>query len=430
MPPSSRLSHGIALLLIATLTVACEKRPGGVSPASYIPRLEKNLRENIIPFWTQRCFDRQNGGYIINFDAEGKPTGQSSKMIVTQARMVWLFSRLAREGYEPARRLEGAELGYRFLRDRMWDQRNGGFYWEVDATGMNHLKPKKHLYGQAFALYALSEYALASRLPEPMKLADRLFQLIDTKAYDPKYGGYRESFEEDWSASPPGDTGYLGPVDFKLMNTHLHLMEAFTAYYRAGKSTAARDRLLELISIECNQVVRKSPFACTDKYRRDWGPVLTGDYGRVSFGHNLENIWLVIDAQKALGISTTPALDLYKALFTYSFRYGFDDEKGGFFESGPLNKPPDRLDKTWWVQAEALVSSLSMYELTREHHYWDVFSETYDFVDKYQTDWRRGEWYETVHPDGTTAGAKGQIWKAGYHTGRSMLECLAILRRL
>ena len=124
--------------------------------------LEKILTENIVPFWYDKSLDRTNGGYTISFDIEGKLKEPVTKMIVTQARQVWLFSRLARAGYEPKKNLEAAELGYRFLRDKMWDPTNGGFYWEVDATGNQKLKPNKHLYGQSFALYAMSEYALAS----------------------------------------------------------------------------------------------------------------------------------------------------------------------------------------------------------------------------------------------------------------------------
>jgi mannose/cellobiose epimerase-like protein (N-acyl-D-glucosamine 2-epimerase family) len=55
---------------------------------SYIPRLEKALYANPHPFWYPRYIDRAHGGYIINFNAQGEPNGRSSKMIVTQSRMV------------------------------------------------------------------------------------------------------------------------------------------------------------------------------------------------------------------------------------------------------------------------------------------------------------------------------------------------------
>jgi cellobiose epimerase len=296
----------------------------------------------------------KNGGYLINFDQAGKPSGQTNKMIVTQARMVWLFSRLAREGYQPATMLDAADLGYRFLRDKMWDRKNGGFYWEVDGTGNQRLQPDKHLYGQSFALYALSEYAMAAKKPEPLQLATRLFELLEVKSHDGQYGGYRESFREDWSPFSPGASSYMGPVEFKLMNTHLHLLESVTAYYRAASSPKAYQRLVELINIQSNAVVRKGIVGCTDKYRQNWEPDLSGKYATISYGHDLENIWLLTDACKAAGLSPYPFLDLFKAIFENSYKYGFDTEKGGFFESGPFLRPADNRDKTWWVQAEAL----------------------------------------------------------------------------
>src|SRR6188474_662922 len=142
--------------------------------ATYVPKLEKNLKENITAFWLSKSLDRSNGGYTINFGPKGEPKGPGTKMIVTQARTVWLFSRLVRAGYGGPEYLQAAEHGYRFLKEKMWDAKNGGFYWEVDATGNQKLKPRKHLYGQAFGLYALSEYYLTSKKKEALDLAIRL----------------------------------------------------------------------------------------------------------------------------------------------------------------------------------------------------------------------------------------------------------------
>ena len=431
--------------------------------AAYVARLEKNLNQAIIGFWYPKCLDRKNGGYAINFGPTGEPKGDGAKMIVTQARMVWLFARLAqvrqradsgndpgisrqpRSSYAPEVRaepdrlglrglglrecLEAAELGYRFLRDEMWDGKNGGFYWEVDATGERKLKPNKHMYGQAFALYAISEYYLASHRRDVLDFAIQLFNLIEARSHDEKYGGYLESFDKNWTELSRGDVSYMGTESsFKLMNTHLHLLEAMAAFYRASQLPLARRRLVELIEIESNTVVRKGLPACTDKYERDWKPRLDGDYARVSYGHDLENIWLLIDAREAAGMSNYPMLDLYKALFDYALKYGYDEQAGGFFESGKFNRRADNLNKTWWVQGEALISSLNMYRLTGDTRYAEVFEKTYDFVEKYVVDWRNGEWFETVTPDGIQRGDKGHEWKAGYHNGRSMIECMRLLR--
>lgn len=69
-----------------------------------------------------------------------------------------------------------------------------------------------------------------------------------------------------------------------------------------------------------------------------------------------------------------------------------------------------------------------MYRLTREPLYWEVFEKTYRFIDAYQTDWKNGEWHATITPEGKATGDKAHLWKAGYHNGRAMIECLALLR--
>jgi mannobiose 2-epimerase len=395
----------------------------------YIPKLERNLTQNIAPFWLKKSIDSQNGGYIIAHNAAGTPNPKASKGIVTQARQVWLFSRMAEQGYMRDEALKAAAHGFAFLRDKMWDPKNGGFYWEVDAAGAAQILPKKHMYGQSFGLYALSQYYIASKDPAALKLADELFRLFEAKAWDKEYGGYREFFNPDWTPVTQAERGYMNAApDLKLMNTHLHLLEAMTTYYRASKSPVARDRLIELINIETNAVVRKDIGACTDKYSRDWTPRLEGNFARVSYGHDIENVWLVIDALETIGMPSHPFVDLFKSLWDYSLKYGYDAENGGLWYTGAFNKPADERRKDWWVQAEAIVSAVYMYKYTKDAKYLDVFRKTYDFIDRYMTDWEVGEWHPAVTAENKASGGKANIWKAGYHNGRAMIECVRVLR--
>lgn len=345
----------VVVVLLSVWPEFCPAQDRSDLAKTYVPKFEKILTENIASFWHTKSIDRANGGYTINFGPKGEPKGEGTKMIVTQARTVWLFSRLARAGYGGKEYIDAADVGYRFLREKMWDAKNGGFYWEVDATGDKKLKPRKHLYGQSFGLYAISEYYLATQRKDVLEFAVRFFNLLEAKSHDDIYGGYVEFFNEDWTPAPASESSYMGAeAGLKLMNTHLHLLEAMTTFYRASKLPLARERLLELINIESNAVVRKNLGACTDKYERDWTPRLEGDYARVSYGHDIENVWLLMDACEAAGVSNHPFLDLYRALFDYSLKYGYDDANGGFYDSGPFNQPADRRGKVWWVQSEAI----------------------------------------------------------------------------
>lgn len=407
----------------------------GTAHGEWARASKRNLNEAIVDFWLPRSIDAEDGGYRISFDEAGNPTAKNTKGIVTQARMVWFFSRLAASGRgnRPSEEyLQAAAHGYQFLRQSMWDSMHGGFYWEVNKTGQEALKPAKHVYGQAFGLYAVSEYAMASGDPDALGFAIELFELLEEKAHDKEYGGYLEFFQSDWTEAPDDLEPYMGEGlrGMKLMNTHIHLMEAMTTFYRASKLPLAKERLIELIDIEANKVVRQEWGACTDKYARDWSPVLNPPYNHVSYGHDIQNVWLIMDAVDTAGLAQKDYHDLYKRLWGYSLTYGYDAEKGGFYYSGSAGMPAENRSKIWWVQAEALVSALRMYEMFGEDKYLDVFSQTFALVSDKQTDWEVGEWHWLVDEQGVGSGPKATIWKAAYHNGRAMLEGLASLDRL
>ncbi|MGH7806660.1 MAG: AGE family epimerase/isomerase [Thermodesulfobacteriota bacterium] len=393
--------------------------------------LERILTKNIIPFWYPQVVDLDFGGYLLNHDLEGNLKCRADKCIVTQARTVWFFSRLARTEYGTTEHLKAAAHGYKFLREQMWDKQFGGFYWEVDSSGEIATKPDKHLYGQAFGLYALSEYAMVTGESSAKGLAQELFNLLEYNAHDSRYGGYLESFRRDWNLVPADKTSYMNTTSvIKLMNTHIHLMEAIMMYYLIIKDQIAMERLIELIFVLSNTVVRKTVGACTDKYQHNWIPLFKPGYDRVSYGHDLENIWMLIEACNTAGIPNSLLLDLYRTLFNYALQYGFDRKEGGFFESGPLNAPANKKDKIWWVQAECLVSALQMYSLTRDEVYFNCFYQTLGWIVKHQADWEHGDWYAQVAENGKPSGDKAGAWKSPFHNGRAMIKCLELLTPL
>jgi len=405
--------------------------PNAGSLDAYIPRLERALYENVNPFWFPRCLDREQGGYMINHGPDGLPNGRSTKMIVSQARMVWYFSRMVRAGMtRPATRsqfTEAAEHGFQFLRAKMWDSAHGGYFWEVNRDGSPR-NSQKHLYGQSFALYAFSEMSTALNHDGARQAAIELFELLERRSHDGIHGGYIEGFEADWSETPASQSTPMGPARQKLMNTHLHLMEAFTSFYRATSLPRARERLLELITIESNAVLRKDLAACSDKYTRDWRRLTEGDYARVSYGHDIENVWLLMDACRAAGIPDSPLHGLYRANWAYCLAHGWDAAAGAFCDSGLPGQPADRRQKVWWVQAEVLVSALKMFRLTSEPIYREVFERTWSFTESKLIDWKHGEWHAVITAAGQPEGDKAQMWKAGYHNGRALVECLLDLR--
>ena len=283
MTKRSRLAGALALLVWIAGPAAAQPMPGrrpAVAPDTIArvkglaPKVERNLTQNVIPFWFPRSIDREHGGFIVHYGPKGEPLDGGVKMIVTQARQLWLASALLRTKYATPALREAADHGYRFLHDVMWDKANGGFVWEVDRTGTQVRRAQKHLYGQAFGVYAIAEYAIATNRRDALAFALEAFRLIDARAHDARYGGYREYFAADWSPAPEGDVPPLGvPAGLKLMNTHLHLLEAWTTLLRASGDPVVRERLLELVNIETHAVVGDGWTAQTHRHHADRKPI-------------------------------------------------------------------------------------------------------------------------------------------------------------
>ncbi len=399
---------------------------------AYRAKLRRLLTENLLPFWCPRILDGERGGYRVSFDSAGHPRETATKTIISQARTCWFFSRISGSPFGTAEHLYLAEHGFRFLSERLWDAEHGGFFWAIDPNTRQPVIDIKHLYGQAFGLYALCQYCAATADLSAREMANALFDLIE-RAHDPQHGGYREFFRRDWSDISPATVGPMGVgPKVKLMNTHLHLMESISDLVRLGgrHDTVARQRLAELVLVQSNAVVRKQLGACSDRHAMDWTPMLEDGGERVSYGHDLENVWLLMEACDALGMPSGPLIDLFRWAADYAIRYGYDEAQGGFFESGPFNRKADQRSKIWWTQAEALVGLLRLFKMTGDERYRQCFAQTLDWVSTRQADWEVGEWHPEVRPSGRGEGDKAGPWKTPYHTGRSMLRCLELLQSL
>jgi mannobiose 2-epimerase len=390
------------------------------------------LTLNLVPFWSQRAVDAEHGGYLLNHDAHGVCKGPAPKSIVTQARTLWFFSKLLRSSFGDLRFAAPAMHGFAFLRDRMWDCVNGGFFWQVDSHGTNPTMPHKHLYGQAFALYALSEYVMATSDRSGQRLLRRHFETVDRSMHDPKNGGYIEFLTRDWSRPPSTMPSYVDAVSpgVKLLNTHVHALEALLAYYEATRDPLARDRLVELVLILSQTAMHRSHPACGDRFASDWTPILGLSGARVSFGHDLETMWLLAETCRAVKLSTSLVLDLYRSVFEHSTLYGVDAAAGGFYQAGPAGRRADQRSKIWWVQAEAMTSALYLHVLTGDPRYFAIFHKTLGWIDRYQVDWERGEWHACIDERGRSSGDKADRWKCPYHTTRAVLTCLDLLTPL
>ena len=315
-----------------------------------------------------------------------------------------------------------AGRGYAYLTRRFWDTAHGGFFWELHWRDHAPTKPHKDLYGHSFALFALAEYARATGKTGAGTWADRAFKVIDQRFRDPAAGNYREFLLRDWSRPSSTAISYLGyRPDVREQNTRIHLLEALTAYARLRGTAIAKARLGEVLGL-VEGAVRTRP-AC---YFRQIDPTATTPAAtEASYGHDVETIHLLRSARAVLGLTGEPAF--YDRVFLDSFRLGEDRTNGGLFQAGPIGAAATTLIKVDWIEAEALLASLTSYVHSRRADHRAMFLRTLRWIRLHQADWARGGWYEQIDIHGRPSGPKADSWSGGYHAGRALLDGIEAL---
>lgn len=420
-------------------------------PADLVHRLRsahagivEHLHRGIIPFWRDRVIDYERGGYQTHFDANGEPSpADGDKYLTTQMRLLWWFSTLARLGIDREANLSRAHHGLDFLLTRFYDREHGGFFWRVTAGG-TPVDVGKVVYGQSFAIYALAEHALATQEEGSLRIAEATFEWVQTCASDNVHGGYFEQLERDGALCVRAD-----PLELrKTLDTHMHLLEAFTVLHLASGEEVHRRKLREVRELILGRMIDRSHGCGGNQFSEQFDPLpaialprtfnaerdgggVSEPFDTTSYGHNLELAWLLLRARESLGEEVAADRDVVRGLSDHALRYGFDHERGGVYREGPHAGPPLIRDKEFWQNAEALVGLLFAYEVEPNPAYLEAFVKLWSFVSRFMIHPELGEWRMLVDEMGCPlVSGLGSAWKVSYHTGRAMIESSAKLETI
>ncbi|MCA9974708.1 MAG: AGE family epimerase/isomerase, partial [Anaerolineales bacterium] len=275
----------------------------------------------------------------------------------------------------------------------------------------------KLVYGQAFGIYGLAEYYLATGEQESLETAVSLYQLLEQHSTDKEYNGYWEAHERDWRLRADNVDEIAEPMS-KTMNTHLHLIEAYTNLLRAWPDAGLKARLRNLIDIAIKHIINPETHHFWLHFKRTWQPL----HQDVSYGHDIEGSWLLLEAVELLD---EPALHHQVAAIARRMAQATYNE--GLNPDGSLREGRDD-DRIWWVQAEAMVGFLNAYQMTGSQHFWDASWQCWQYTKQAISDPQYGEWLWGRSSDGQPLPhEKAGPWKTAYHNGRA---CLEIMHRL
>ena len=402
--------------------------------------MDRNLLEQVLSPWFPRAIDKEHGGFYEAFDEQWKrPAGDPNvKSIVYQSRLTWVAAKASERYPEQAATYRAAaQHGLQCLSEKLWDRNKGGFYWSVSETSEPNRSGEKHVYGISFAIYAASAVYDATRDPKALDLAKRAYAWLETHAHDAKNGGYYEALDRNGKPILMTPTTPTTPTSdpigthygYKSMNSHIHLLEAFTALYELWPDAGLKTRLEEMLIVVRDKVA-VDPGCLNLFFTPQWRPIPDHD----SFGHDVETAYLITETSAVLGRpNDAKTWTVARKLVDHALEFGWDEKNGGFYDAGPAFGAATVTEKVWWTQAEGLNALLLMH--TRygraTPRYGAAFLKQWAFIQAHQIDPVNKGWRSSVSADGVPVPGqvKSDAWKDPYHQGRALLNVSETLRK-
>ena len=397
-----------------------EPPPPPTSPAESLKALsadaEQELKGDILPFWLKYTRNPENGGYHGLITADMSVRKGAYRGALLTSRILWTFSAAYRRYHDPAY-LEMATYAYRDLMDHFRDTESGGLFWTITAEG-KPLDSHKQIYGQVFGIYALAEYYRATGEKGALDEAISIYTLVETHAHDHKFGGYYDALGRNWDRLAFGQRNLLGDAP-KSQNSHIHILESYTELLRVWPDPGLLANQRDLIEMTISHIINPRTHHLILFLKEDWTPI--GE--EVSYGHDIELSWLLVEAARVVGdpalVARVKPISLDIARVTLA--EGVDPDGGVISEGGPHGYT--QTNKEWWEQAEAVVGFLNAYQLSGDTRYLDASRHSWDFIQTRLIDRVHGDWINEVKRDGTPLRLpKVSLWKCPYHSGRSCME--------
>lgn len=396
------------------------------------PEIQKTLRhykqevdaelQSLLNWWMLHIPDKNNGGFYGEINQVNIPQIDQPNGLVLQSRLLWTFATTFANTGEK-KYLDFADAVYNYLIERFSDPIYGGMYWSVGRDGIP-VATKKQAYGLAFAIYGLSAYYEASSNEAALAKAIELYHCIEKYCSDKIQGGYVECLQRDWSVIEDVRLSDKDQNAIKSMNTHLHIIEAYTKLYTVSKNDSVKNAIHALLNCFEKHIIHPDTLQQKLFFQANWQPTSSD----ISYGHDIEAAWLLHESAMVLGDPLV--IQKFEKIAVAMAQVVADNtaEDGALYNEFNALTLHLNKGKDWWPQAEAMVGFLNAYELTQQQSFLDHSLASWNLIKKYFIDHIHGEWYWGYDETGKLIKReKAGFWKCPYHNSRA---CMEVSRRI
>lgn len=383
----------------------------------------RELLDNVMPFWMEYGWDRQNGGVHTYLARDGQCCS-TIKSVWAQGRFLWMLSYLSNTYGADSQWLAAAASCKRFLEGHCVD-RDGRMFFLVTDEGQP-VRKRRYYFSEAFFTIGLAEYAKASGDMQSLDQARAMFDFIlriylnpqsDPHQVYPKY----EPQAGQWRALG-------GPM---IMLNVSSIMRRCDPKNAATYDQGVRQYIADLLTYHYNE-----QYACLfENVALDGAPILQTPQGRlVNPGHCIEAAWFLLD--EAEYFQDAEIRNKALRILEWSLQLGWDQQYGGlYYFVDRLGFAPEQYEhdmKLWWPQVEAIIATLKAYQATGDVYWFAWFEKLSHYAFEYFKDQEYPEWAGYLHRDNSKQLpiAKGNYFKGPFHLPRMLAVCGQTLEQL
>ena len=375
---------------------------------------ERELTENILPFWLKYGLDRIHGGVYTCLDRDGT--------LMDPTKSVWFqgrFGYVAAYAYNHVRPepewLAASKSCIDFIEAHCIDL-DGHMFFSVTKEG-RPVRKRRYVFSETFAAIAMAEYAKATGDAAYVEKAVALFHNIRRMLAEP---------------------GFLPPKSYVPGKSHsitMILINVALVLKQVSADPALDAQIAESVH-EIETYLMHPEFECILESVAPDGSLIDTCEGRtINPGHGIETAWFLMEAGQVYGDDRLRKLGVQ--VFDWQFNWGWDEEFGGIINFRDCKGFPcqdySQDMKFWWPQCETVIAALYAYRVTGDERYLDIWLQADAWMREHFRDPEYGEWYGYLHRDGSVAQpAKGNLFKGPFHIPRMLVKagllCREILR--